>query len=142
GQLLLLRAFYDPSSAAADQQVIQELASLWALFGLAAAFFVPSFAAALAGRSFRSGLRAGIWAAVAILPFPYALCVYEALRLHPLNGGLLWFGAGAPEGENLGLAITWSLRIIPLLGLPFAVIGAAAGTRAARPGRLSTGPCG
>ena len=55
------------------------------------------------------------------------------LRLYAINGGLLWFGDGAPEGENLSAALFWALRFAPLLGLPFAVIGAATGARAARP---------
>jgi hypothetical protein len=63
----------------------------------------------------------------------YALWLHEALRLYAINGGLLWFGDGAPEGENLAAALFWTLRFAPLLGLPFAVIGAALGAHAARP---------
>ena len=53
--------------------------------------------------------------------------------MYAINGGLLWFGDGAPEGENLAAALFWTLRFAPLLGLPFAVIGAAIGAQAARP---------
>ena len=103
---------------------------MWFWLGPVAVFLVPAFAAGWVGRSFRAGLQAGIWAAIASLPLTYALWLHEALRLYAINGGLLWFGDGAPEGENLGAALFWSLRFAPLLGLPFAVIGAAIGARA------------
>jgi hypothetical protein len=67
----------------------------------------------------RAGLQAGIWAGIAALPLTYALWLHEALRLYAINGGLLWFGDGAPEGENLSAALFWALRFAPLLGLPF-----------------------
>ena len=35
------------------------------------------------------------------------------LRLYAINGGLLWFGDGAPEGENLSAALFWALRFAP-----------------------------
>jgi hypothetical protein len=54
----------------------------------AAVFFVPAFAAGWVGRSFRTGLRAGIWAGIASLPLTYALWLHEALRLYAINGGL------------------------------------------------------
>jgi hypothetical protein len=102
--------------------------------GVAAAVILfPAFAAGSVGRSFRAGLQAGIWAAIASLPLTYALWLHEALRLYAINGGLLWFGDGAPEGENLGAALFWTLRFAPLLGLPFAAIGAAIGANTARP---------
>jgi hypothetical protein len=134
GQLLLMRtASYEPRIESQGQQLVDLLAALWFWFGPAAVFFVPAFAAGSAGRSFRTGLQAGIWAGIASLPLTYALWLHEALRLYAINGGLLWFGDGAPEGENLGAALFWSLRFAPLLGLPFAVIGAAIGAHTARP---------
>ena len=133
GQLLLTRASADPRITPAGQELVQGLAALWFWFGPAAVFFVPAFAAGSVGRSFRSGLQAGIWAGIASLPLTYALWLHEALRLYATNGGLLWFGDGAPEGENLGAALSWALRLAPLLGLPFAAIGAAIGANAARP---------
>ena len=133
GQLLLIRASADPRIEPADQQLVQGLAAMWFWFGPVAVFFFPAFAAGSAGRSFRSGLQAGIWAGIASLPLTYALWLHEALRLYAINGGLLWFGDGAPEGENLSAALFWTLRFAPLLGLPFAVIGAATGANAARP---------
>jgi len=95
--------------------------------------FVPAFAAGSAGRSFRAGLQAGIWAGIAALPLAYALWLHEALRLYAINGRLLWFVGGAPEGENLSAALFWALQFTPLLGLPFAAIGAAIGAGAAGP---------
>jgi hypothetical protein len=134
GQLLLIRAASsEPPIESQGQQLVDMLAALWFWFGPAAVFFVPAFAAGSAGRSFRSGLQAGIWAGIASLPLTYALWLHEALRLYASNGGLLWFGDGAPEGENLSAALFWTLRFAPLIGLPFAVIGAATGAQAARP---------
>jgi hypothetical protein len=106
---------------------------MWFWFGPVTVFFFPAFVAGWVGRSFRSGLQAGIAAGIASLPLTYALWLHEALRLYAINGGLLWFGDGAPEGENLSAALFWALRFAPLLGLPFAVIGAATGANAARP---------
>jgi hypothetical protein len=103
------------------------------MLGHAGVFFVPALVAGWIGRSFRSGLQAGIWAVVATLPLNYAVWLHEALGLYATHGGLLWFGDGAPEGENLSLVVSWGLRIIPLVGIPFAVIGAAIGPYAARP---------
>ena len=134
GQLLLMRAAsYEPRIESQGQQLVDLLAALWFWFGPVAVFFVPAFAAGSAGRSFRAGLQAGIWAGIAALPLTYALWLHEALRLYAINGGLLWSGDGAPEGENLSAALFWTLRFAPLLGLPFAVIGAAIGARAAHP---------
>ena len=133
GQLLLIRASYDLDIEPAGRQVLDALAGLWFWFGPAAVFFVPAFGAGWVGRSFRSGLQAGIWAGIASLPLTYALWLHEALRLYAIDGGLLWFGDGAPEGENLSAAVFWALRFAPLLGLPFAVIGAAIGARARPP---------
>jgi hypothetical protein len=134
GQLLLMRAAsYEPRIESQGQQLVDLLAALWFWFGPVAVFFIPAFAAGSAGRSFRAGLQAGIWAGIAAVSLTYALWLHEALRLYAINGGLLWFGDGAPEGENLGAALFWTLRFAPLLGLPFAVIGAAIGARAAHP---------
>jgi hypothetical protein len=133
GQLLLIRASADPGIEPAGQELVQWLAGLWFWLGPPAVFFLPAFAAGSVGRSFRSGLQAGIWAGIAGLPLTYALWLHEALRLYAINGGLLWFGDGAPEGENLAAALFWTLRFAPLLGLPFAVIGAAIGASTARP---------
>jgi hypothetical protein len=130
GHLLLIRASADPRIEPAVQELVQGLAAVWFWFGPVAVFFLPTLAAGLVGRSFRSGLQAGIWAGIASLPLTYALWLHEALRLYATNGGLLWFGDGAPEGENLSAALFWTLRFAPLLGLPFAVIGAAIGANA------------
>jgi hypothetical protein len=134
GQLLLMRAASsEPRIESQGQQLVDLLAALWFWFGPAAVFFVPALVAGSVGRSLRAGLQAGIWSGIAALPLTYALWLHEALRLYAINGGLLWFGDGAPEGENLSAALFWALRFAPLLGLPFAVIGAAIGAGAARP---------
>jgi hypothetical protein len=138
GLLLLIRAAYnplieagvgDPATVPAQRQQLGDLALLWLMGGLAIACFLAGLVVGLIDRSFRSGLLAGIWAGVLILPLAYAVWLHEALRLYPVNGGLLFFGDGAPEGENLGAAPTWVLGIPPALGLPFAAIGAALGAR-------------
>jgi hypothetical protein len=132
-ELLLIRASYHPGIEAAGRELLEGLAALWFWLGPVAVFFVPAFAAGWVGRSLRQGVQAGIWAGIASLPLTYALWLHEALRLYATNGGLLWFGDGAPEGENLSAALFWTLRFAPLLGLPFAVIGAAIGAHARRP---------
>jgi hypothetical protein len=132
GQLLLTRASYDPRIEPEGRQLVEALAAWWFWLGPAAVFFVPALAAGWVGRSFRAGLQAGIWAGIASLPLTYALWLHEALRLYAINGGLLWFGDGAPEGENLGAALFWCLMFLPLFGLPFAAIGATIGAQAAR----------
>jgi hypothetical protein len=132
GQLLLIRAAADPRITPAGQELVQGLAAWWFWLGPVAVIFVPAIAAGSIGRSFRSGLQAGIWAAIASLPLTYALWLHEALRLYATNGGLLWFGDGAPEGENLSAALFWTLRFAPLLALPFAVVGAEIGANGAR----------
>jgi hypothetical protein len=133
GQLLLMRGASDPRIGPEGQELVQVAAALWFWFGPIAVFFFPALAAGSVGRSFRSGLRAGLWAGIAVLPLTYALWLHEALRLYAIDGGLLWFGDGAPEGENLAAALFWPLRFAPLLGLPFAAIGAAIGAHATRP---------
>ena len=45
GQLLLIRASYDPDIVPAGRQVLDALGGLWFWFGPAAVFFVPAFAA-------------------------------------------------------------------------------------------------
>jgi hypothetical protein len=139
GELLLIRATSHPGIEPAGRQLLEGLAALWFWLGPVAVFFVPAFAAGWVGRSLRAGLQAGIWAGIASLPLLYALWLHEALRLYAINGGLLWFGDGAPEGENLSAALFWTLRFAPLLGLPFVVIGAAIGANARRSPRRAAG---
>ena len=127
GLLLLIRATHDARLAPGVQQQISGLAILWLLLGPAAAFFFPALAAASVSRSLRSGLQAGIWTAIASLPFAYALWLHESLGMYAIDGGALLWGDGAPEGENLADALFWVLGLIPAVGLPCAVIGAALG---------------
>ncbi|WP_409470760.1 hypothetical protein [Streptomyces sp. HC307] len=60
-----------------------------------AAFFLPAFTAARAGRSFRSGLQATVWTVAVTVPLTYALWLPEALRRHAIDGKLL-VGEQAP----------------------------------------------
>ncbi|MEU6139445.1 hypothetical protein ABZ848_03695 [Streptomyces sp. NPDC047081] len=96
-----------------------------------AAFVVPAFTAARAGRSFRSGLRAAVWTVAATVPMTYALWLPEALRRHAIDGRLL-VGDRAPVGRNLTDALIFCLGVFPVVGLTLAVLGAGLGARAAR----------
>jgi hypothetical protein len=140
GLLLLIRAVHNPQIAdglgdsvmVPAGQTVAALAWSWFVFGLAVACFLAALVGGLIDRSFRAGLQAGIWTAITILPLAYAVWLHEALRLYPANGGLLFFGDVASEGENLGAALTWVLGVPPALGLPFLVIGAALASRVTR----------
>jgi hypothetical protein len=92
-----------------------------------AVFFVPAFAAARAGRSFRSGLQAAVWTVTATIPLTYAIWLPEGLHRHAIDGKLLVDDVVAPVGMNLADALAFCLGIFPLLGLTLAVIGAGLG---------------
>jgi hypothetical protein len=127
GLLLLIRIVYDPHLDPAARQELGGLMIQWLLFGPAATFFFPAFAAGSLSRSFRSGLQAGVWTAIASLPLAYALWISEALRVYATHGGLLLDGDAGPVGANLGDALFWVLGVIVVVGLPCTVIGAAVG---------------
>jgi hypothetical protein len=112
---------------------------VWVLFAPVVIFFATSAAAALRGRSFRAGIEAAVWAAPMTTLLIFAIAIPEAMRRYGIDGRTLADGEqGHAIGVNLPGAI-WGLVVIPLLGLPFGVIGAAVGSRAIR--RL-TGPGG
>jgi hypothetical protein len=102
--------------------------------------------AAAAGRSFRDGLGACVWALVLGAPLIVALWLAEALRVYRQDGGLLLDGDGGfgviGVGANLGDAVWWTLASVLLWALPLGVIGATAGSLPARRRRrqaVSTG---
>jgi hypothetical protein len=97
-------------------------------------------AAAAAGRSFRAGLGACVWATVLGAPLLIAAWLAEALRVYQRGGGLFLDGEGGlGVGANLGDAIWWPLVFLLLWAAPLGVIGAAVGSaRARRRRRAST----
>jgi hypothetical protein len=103
------------------------------MFAPAAMFFVVAWVAGAIGGSFRSGLRAGSWAGVLGMPLGYAVHLHESLRMYSIEGGTRLFGDGT-EAENLTGALVFGLVVVVGFGLPFAMIGAAVGSRHRRPG--------
>lgn len=130
GMELLIRLGY--GLAVENRQEILILSFQWFLFGPAIACFFAATVSANASASVGSGLRAGMWTAITGLPAAYALWLAETFRLYSDNGGLLYFGDGAPPGENLSTALVWCLGVVPAAALPFIVLGAAFGRRLAR----------
>ena len=89
-------------------------------------FAVPAFIAAAARRSFRFGVQAGVWTAIAIMPIGWALGLLEASRQHAVDGQ--WLFAG--DVTSVGFIVGFNLLLFaftPLIGFPFAVIGATVG---------------
>jgi hypothetical protein len=89
--------------------------------------------AAVAGRSFRSGLAASAWATVLGALLVILTWLAEAPRWYRQGRGLLLDGDGGGMGANLSDAIWWTLIVLALWALPVGVLGAAAGS--ARPRR-------
>lgn len=127
GFLLLTRAAYTLPEQV--RQTVAVLAAMWLLLAPATVFFFVSLAASSIGQSFRSGVRAGVWAGAVGIPLAYSIWLYESLHMYTINGGLLLFGDGAPEAENLQAALTFCLLTVVVFGAPFAVFGAAVGAR-------------
>jgi hypothetical protein len=90
-------------------------------------FFAAACVAGAVGRSFRVGVQAGFWTALASGLLAYALWLPEEARRYAATGGQLWDGANAPIGEILSDALFWCLVVVPVVGFPFGVIGAAIG---------------
>ncbi len=100
---------------------------IWVIFAPIAIFFAAAAVAAAAGRSFRTGVQAAVWTALVGTLLVYAITLPEAMHRYAIDGRTLGDGEmGYPIGVNLPDAI-WVLVLIPVLGLPFGVIGAAAG---------------
>jgi hypothetical protein len=98
---------------------------LW-LFGPVFTFIVPAFIAAAAARSFRTGVQAGIWTAITVVPLNCALGLLEAARQYDVNGAWTFAGDATTAGFQVGGAIV-ALAVVPMVGFPFAVMGATAG---------------
>lgn len=98
-------------------------------------FFAAAYVAAAVGRSFRAGVQAAVWTALAGGPLAYALWLPKEAHRYATTGGQLWDGDLAPVGVILSDALFWCLVVTPLVGLPFGVIGAAIGARTTRADR-------
>ncbi|MET0833014.1 MAG: hypothetical protein ABWZ62_03480, partial [Actinomycetota bacterium] len=103
------------------------------LLAAPAVVLAGSAAAAVAGRSFRSGLAASAWATVLGALLVILTWLAEAPRWYRQGRGLLLDGDGGGMGANLSDAIWWTLIVLALWALPVGVLGAAAGS--ARPRR-------
>jgi len=91
-----------------------------------AAFAATGFVAGAVRRSFNSGVRAGVWTTVAVLPIGFAVLLFEGLRRYSIERTVLGADAGVRVGATLSDAIG-TVLLVPLIGFPFAVIGAAFG---------------
>jgi hypothetical protein len=96
------------------------------LFGPALIFSVPAFVATATDRSFRAGVQAGIWTAIMVMPLTIALGLYESSHRYAVDGRWTFAGDAATAGFQVGSAIL-SFTVIPMLGFPFAVMGATVG---------------
>jgi hypothetical protein len=145
GMLLLIRIATDPRlNPPLDPGQDTSLQDVVGLVGIGTLlswgpvlFFFPAAWAAMAGRSFRAGLQAGAWTIIAYLPLMLALWLHESLHVYAVGGGLLldgdYYSSGAGRlGANFGMVLFWCLGWVPVVGLAFAVIGAAAGARLAQ----------
>jgi hypothetical protein len=90
-----------------------------------------SVAAAVVGRSFRTGLGACVLALVLGAPLLVMAWLAEALPAYQQGRGLLLDGEGGlGVGANLADAVWWPLILLTLWALPMAVLGATAGAAA------------
>jgi len=90
-------------------------------------FAAAGFLGALAGRSFRTGLHAAAWSIFGSILSLYAMWLPAALSFFEREGSLLLDGDSGSVGTNLGDAMFWGFMLIPILAIPFGVIGAAFG---------------
>lgn len=109
---------------------VDGLSASWLLAAPELTFLVPAFAVA-AARSFRTGVQAGIWTAVAVAPLAYVGGLVGALVEFDTGGRFAFTDDVVPAGFSFGFALL-VLAVIPALGFPFAVIGAAIGARLRR----------
>ena len=102
---------------------VDGLVLVWLFFGPMVTFTVPAITAATAGRSFRAGVQAGVWTAVTVMPLTFAVLLVEASRQYARDGQWLFAGDASTAGFSVGFALV-ILVAVPVIGLPFALIGA------------------
>ena len=127
GSLLAGRVATDPRLDPTVQEAVTALVAVLIFLGPAVLFFLPALWAAMVGRSFRAGVRAGVWTAAAYLPLAFALSVHESLRVYANGGGVGFDHLAGPVGVILDDAVFWHLVYDPLVAVPCAVFGAAIG---------------
>ncbi|MCP2325355.1 hypothetical protein HDA40_003862 [Hamadaea flava] len=81
-------------------------------------------------RSFAAGLQSMVWTVTIAGLLGFAIWVFEAMRWSAAHGTSLLDGAAG--GGHVRDAIVWILFAVPLVALPFGVIGAAVGSLARR----------
>ena len=95
--------------------------------GAPGVLFFAALVAGTVGKSFRSGLQAGVWAAITLGPLAYTYGLSEQMRQYAIDGtffdGEIADSAGQLMSQALG--VTWI--ILPLLAWPLAVLGARLG---------------
>lgn len=125
--LLAVRIATDPGLGQNVREPVTALVAMLIFLGPAALFFLPALWAGLADRSFRSGVQAGAWTAIAYLPLAFALSLNESLRIYANGGGVGFDHLAGPVGVILDDAVFWQLVYSPVVGIPCAVFGAAFG---------------
>jgi hypothetical protein len=86
-------------------------------------YLVAGFAVAAARRSFRAGLSAAVWTAIAVTPLAYAAGLADALRQHAVNGVWTFAGDSVSAGLNFVVAPLF-LAAGLVIGFPFGIMGA------------------
>jgi hypothetical protein len=115
------------------------LVPLWLLYGPVLTFGVPALTAAAVGRSFRAGVRAGTWTAITVMPLTFAVLLAEASRQYAIDGEWLFAGDVTTASFTVGFALL-VLVAVPVIGFPFAVIGATAGAQSPSGTLIKPGP--
>jgi hypothetical protein len=110
------------------------LPSFWLLLAPELTFFGCAFVAAASGRSVRAGVRAGMWAAIAITPLGYAAALVDGFRQHAIDGGGTFAGDAVPAGLTFAIAAFY-LGLTLVTGFPFALMGATTGAAHRRTAR-------
>jgi len=105
-----------------------QLVPVWLLFGPMLTFGAAACIAAAADRSFRAGVRAGTWTAITVMPLTFALLLVEASRQYGRDGEWRFAGDVTTAGFTVRFAL-FILVAVPMIGFPFAVIGATAGAQ-------------
>lgn len=104
---------------------IEGLPAMYLLFAPMLTFTVPAIIASVVDRSLRAGMQAGIWTTIAVMPLSYSVGLVEGLRQYANSGVWTFAGDISSAGFNFGFTFM-TLLAIPVIGFPFAVLGATA----------------
>ena len=97
--------------------------ALWLVLMPELMYLVAGFAVAAARRSFRAGLSAAVWTAIAVTPLAYAAGLADALRQHAVNGVWTFAGDNVSAAFNFVVAPLF-LATVLVIGFPFGIMGA------------------